>query len=371
MALPPIEIIGAFESTYMPAHDRDVFETTEHDQRWRADLALLEDAGVTRLRYPIRWHRLEAAPGVFDWTETDEVLEHLRASGFRPIVDLVHHTSYPAWLTGGFADPRFGSAYLRYAEAFARRYPWIEEYTLFNEPFSTLFLSGHEAVWPPYLSGMTNFVDLLANVLPAVAEASRLYRRLLPGARHIWTDTCEFHTGSDESGQRYADMANERRFLAIDAFLGRGYDPEGPLGELLEEAGATGSRPSSRAPLTFWGSTTTPTASGTSGTGAARRRPRTRFPLPTRSSSTGSATACRAPSRRPTSAAPPPTGPPGSSTCSSSARSRGTAGSLSTVSAGSPSSTRPTGTRSCSGPTATSTPSGSTGSTRAWSATVR
>jgi beta-glucosidase/6-phospho-beta-glucosidase/beta-galactosidase len=239
MAPAPIELIGAFESTYMPAHDRDVFETTEHDQRWRADLALLEDAGVTRLRYPIRWHRVEATPGAFDWTQTDEVLEHLRAGGFRPIVDLVHHTSYPAWLTDGFADPRFGASYLRYAEAFALRYPWIEEYTLFNEPFSTLFLSGHEGIWPPYQTGLTSFVDLLANVLPAVAEASRLYRRLLPGARHVWTDTCEFHTGSDESGQRYADMANERRFLAIDAFLGRGYDPEGPLGELLEEAGGS------------------------------------------------------------------------------------------------------------------------------------
>jgi beta-glucosidase/6-phospho-beta-glucosidase/beta-galactosidase len=234
---PPLEIIGGFESTFMPAHDRDIFETTEHDVRWREDLGLLARSGITRLRYPIRWHRIEETEGTFDWSSTDEVMGHLREHGFRPIVDLVHHTSYPAWLTDGFADARFGPAYLRYAEAFARRYPWVEEYTLFNEPFSTLFLCGHEAIWPPYHRGLQGFVDLLVNVMPAVAEASTLYRELLPDARHVWVDTCEFHTGSDESGQRYADMANDRRFLVLDAFLGRGYDVDSQLGRDLAPAG--------------------------------------------------------------------------------------------------------------------------------------
>ncbi len=233
----PIEILGSFESTYMPGHDRDVLETTDHVGRWREDLLLLEDMGVTRLRYPIRWHRIEQTEGRFDWAETDEVLGYLRVNGFRPIVDLVHHTSYPAWLTDGFADPRFGPAYLRYVEAFARRYPWIEEYTLFNEPFATLFLCGHEAIWPPYRSGMKSFVDMLANVLPPLAEASRLYRELLPSARHVWNDSCEHHLGLDESGRSYAEYANERRFVVIDAFLGRAYDPEGPFGRFLHEAG--------------------------------------------------------------------------------------------------------------------------------------
>ncbi|WP_210481285.1 family 1 glycosylhydrolase [Naasia sp. SYSU D00948] len=233
----PIEILGSFESTFMPAHDRDVIETTEHDKRWREDLLLVTDMGITRLRYPIRWHRIEEVEGVFDWSETDEILEHMRDLGLRPIVDLVHHTSYPAWLTDGFADERFGPAYLRYAEAFARRYPWVEEYTLFNEPFATLFLCGHEAIWPPYRSGLESFVDLLVNVLPPVAEASRLYRELLPSARHVWNDSCERHIGTDASGQSYADLANERRFAVLDAFLGRPYDTEGPFGRLLHESG--------------------------------------------------------------------------------------------------------------------------------------
>jgi beta-glucosidase/6-phospho-beta-glucosidase/beta-galactosidase len=232
-----LAIIGGFESTFLPAHDRDIFETTQHDSRWRDDVALLDREGIRRLRYPVRWHRVEAQEGRFDWTHTDETLGYLRDAGFDPIVDLVHHTSYPLWLTGGFADPRFGPSYVRYAREFALRYPWVREYTLFNEPFSTLFLSGHEAIWPPYGSGVRGFVDLIANVLPAVAETSRLYRELLPGARHVWVDTCEHHTGSDASGRAYAAMANDRRFLVLDAFLGRGYSSDSDLGTALDDAG--------------------------------------------------------------------------------------------------------------------------------------
>ena len=237
MPVGGIELVGAFESTYLPGHDRDIVETTGHDVCWRQDLELLASAGVRRLRYPVRWHRVEAEEGTFDWSGTDRVLGFLRDRGFRPIVDLVHHTSYPRWLAGGFADPRFGAAYLRYAEAFALRYPWVAEYTLFNEPFSTLFLSGHEGVWPPYQRGLPNFVGQILNVLPAVAQASDLFAGLLPHARHVWVDTCEHHTGSGAAGAAYAAMANERRFLVIDAFLGRGYDRDGAWGAALKEAG--------------------------------------------------------------------------------------------------------------------------------------
>src|SRR5207249_567405 len=122
---------------------------------------------------------------------TDAVLGYLRDTGVRPMVDLLHHTSYPRWLRRGFADRGFAKAYFRYVEAFAGRYPWIEEYTLFNEPFTTLLLCGQEGVWPPRLRGLKGFLTLAANVFPAVAQASRAYRQLLPSARHVYVDTCE------------------------------------------------------------------------------------------------------------------------------------------------------------------------------------
>ncbi|HEY4610323.1 MAG TPA: family 1 glycosylhydrolase [Ilumatobacteraceae bacterium] len=216
-----VEMIGAFESTYQPAHDIDVAESTRHIEHRETDLLLLRTCGVSRVRYPIRWHRVEPQRGVFDWKATDELFEHMLDYGWSPIVDLVHHTSYPAWLRGGFADPRFSDAYLGYVEAVMQRYPWIEEYTLFNEPFATLLLCGHEGIWPPYGRGMESFTKLLGNVLPAISKAGRLAREILPNARHLHVDSCERHTGSGRSGMRYAEYANDRRFFVLDALLGR------------------------------------------------------------------------------------------------------------------------------------------------------
>ena len=235
---PPIEFIGGFESTYQPALDVDVAETTGHIRRWQADLDLLLASGVRRLRYPVRWHRIEQVRGRFDWRETDEILGYQRDHGIRPIVDLLHHTSYPAWISRGFADRRFGPAYLRFVDAFARRYPWIEEYTLFNEPFTTFLLCGQEGVWPPHLRGVKGFLTLARNVFPAIAEASRRYRELLPAARHVYVDICEAHTWSVPEAKVWADYANDRRFFLLDLFLGRPIDRQRPFVAEVVAAGA-------------------------------------------------------------------------------------------------------------------------------------
>ena len=216
-----IPFIGGFESTYQPHLDVDVAETTGHIARWRADIDLLRSCGVDRLRYPVRWHRIELEPRRFDWTTTDEVLGYLRDTGMRPMVDLLHHTSYPRWMKRGFADRRFGDAYLRFTEEFALRYPWIQEYTLMNEPFTTFLLCGEIGVWAPHLQGLKGFLTLAVNVFPAVAEASRRYRSLLPAARHVYVDTCERHGAATPAAAHRADYANDRRFFLLDLFLGR------------------------------------------------------------------------------------------------------------------------------------------------------
>ncbi|MFL6153259.1 MAG: family 1 glycosylhydrolase [Ornithinibacter sp.] len=232
-----VPFIGAFESTFLPGHGVDVAETTGHSSRWRSDLDADLRAGVTTFRYPLRWHRIESEPGRYDWRGTDAVLAHLKERGAEPIVDLVHHTSYPQWLVEGFRDRRFGPAYLRFVEAVATRYPWLTSYTLFNEPFATLFLAGHEALWPPYDRGMEGFTRLANNVLPAVSAASACLRELLPDARHLWVDTAEHHAGTPGDAARYAAEANDRRFVLLDLALGRHLDLSRPVLRSIVEAG--------------------------------------------------------------------------------------------------------------------------------------
>ncbi len=215
-------------------------ETTGHVARWRSDLELLTECGVTRVRYPVRWHRVEQERGRFDWRATDDVLAWMRDQGLRPILDLCHHTSYPRWLKRGFVDRRFAASYLRYVEAFAARYPWVEEYTLFNEPFTTFLLCGEMGVWPPHMHGLKGFLTVARSVLPALTEASRALRDLLPTARHFYVDACERATAAVPEARRPAEVANDRRFFVLDLFLGRPLDPDRPF---VAEVLAAGGRP--------------------------------------------------------------------------------------------------------------------------------
>ncbi|HUQ23063.1 MAG TPA: family 1 glycosylhydrolase [Gaiellaceae bacterium] len=223
-----IPFVGAFESTYQPAFDTDGFETTRHVLRWRDDLELLYACGVREIRYPVRWHRIEVEPGSFDWDQTDEVLGYLEDAGIRVIVDLVHHTSYPLWIRD-FADPAFGPALLRYVRAFAERYPGVEAYTIFNEPFTTFLLCGDAGIWPPRLRGLEGFVTVARNVFPALTEASRLLGELLPEARHVYLEVCERHSSSSPAGAWFAEWTNDRRFFLTDLFLGRELDRRRPF----------------------------------------------------------------------------------------------------------------------------------------------
>ncbi len=232
-----VPFIGAFESTFHPRHDRDVGDFNGHWEQWNGDLDALLRAGVRRVRYPMRWHRIEAWGGAYDFSATDRELGYLREHGVEPIIDLVHHTSYPAWLDDGFRDRRFPGAYRAYAEAVAARYPWITSYTLFNEPFATLFLAGHQALWPPYDRGMAGFVRLAKNVLPAICAVARQWAGALPDARHIWVDTCEHHAGTPGEPSQYAALANDRRHVLLDLVLGHDLDEKRPFLRQLIDAG--------------------------------------------------------------------------------------------------------------------------------------
>ncbi|HLL61786.1 MAG TPA: glycosyltransferase [Propionibacteriaceae bacterium] len=230
-------LIAGFESTYLPLHEIDIVESTRHDHHWRQDLSDLR-GHVRSLRYPIRWHRVEAEPGRYDWSATDAILAHLHELGLSPIVDLVHHTSYPAWLHDGLRDRRFGPAFVRFTAAVAERYPWLEAYTLFNEPFSTLSFAGHEALWPPYDTGLEGMARLVTNVLPALSEAAGIWRQLCPSAQHVWVDTCEHHECAPGTAEQHVALVNDRRHVFLDLALGHDLDLSRPYLGALVRAGA-------------------------------------------------------------------------------------------------------------------------------------
>jgi beta-glucosidase/6-phospho-beta-glucosidase/beta-galactosidase len=215
------EFLTGFEGTHIFGSGWDVLETTEHTTRYRDDLLRLQRDGLTSFRACIPWHRIERERGVYDWSWTDGYLAYVRTLGLTPIVDPLHHTSFPEWLGEGFADPEFGAYYLRFLSAFARRYPWVEHYTIINEPFVTTWFCGQCAVWQPRHEGPQCFVPMLLAVARAICECTAGVARLVPEAKFIHAESCERHSALDLKSVAHAEQGNALRFCVLDLILGR------------------------------------------------------------------------------------------------------------------------------------------------------
>src|SRR5436305_1770927 len=111
-----LEHYGAFESTRIHGCSADILDTTRHHEFWSTDLEMLHAAGIRRLRYSAPWHKIEPHPNVFDFSWLDQPLCFMRQAGMSPVLDPLHHTSFPDWLVGGFANPHFPDVYRRFIE---------------------------------------------------------------------------------------------------------------------------------------------------------------------------------------------------------------------------------------------------------------
>ncbi len=213
-------VFGAFESTYIHGSGKDVLETTRHLERWRHDLDLLLSAGIRHLRYPIPWHRIERTRGAYDFTCIDGPMDYMRRQGMRPVVDPLHHTSFPEWLTGGFVHPEFSAFYCAFLRKMMERYPWIDQCTVFNEPLATTILCGLMGIWYPFHGSDHSFCRMAVQVSKIMVDASRLVRSLQPRMEFIRIDTGEYHHARDKKVESWVEFCNERRFLYDDLTAG-------------------------------------------------------------------------------------------------------------------------------------------------------
>jgi dTDP-4-dehydrorhamnose reductase len=207
-----LEMWGGIECSHVRVGDRvrDQIAETGHRQR-EGDLDLVAGLGLRTLRYPVVW----GAAG-FGWT--DARLARLRALGITPIAGLLHH----GWGPGDMhaLHPDFVGGFAAHAEAVARRYPWLRDYTPINEPVTTArfaYLYGH---WFPHMREEAAFFRAVVACATATAEAMRRIRAIRPDARLIQTEDMG-RVFAVPALQYQADYENERRFLGADLLSGR------------------------------------------------------------------------------------------------------------------------------------------------------
>lgn len=189
-----------------------------HDRRWREDFRLVHELGIRCLRYGPPYHRTHLGPGSYDWSFADETFAELRRLEIVPIADLCHF-GLPDWL-GDFQNPDFPRYFAEYAEAFARRYPWIWLYTPVNEMLVTAEYSALRGYWNEQLADDRAFVTALTHVVDANVRASEAICRT-GEPWFVQSETTRYYHPRDPEATAWSGHLNEHRFLSLDLNYGR------------------------------------------------------------------------------------------------------------------------------------------------------
>lgn len=213
----------------------DEMEKCGHYQRWRTDFELTKELGICFLRYGVPLHRVFAGPERFDWEFSDLAFQDLKRREIVPIADLCHF-GVPDWM-GNFQNPEFPELFARYADAFARRYHWVQLYTPVNEMFICALFSAAFGWWNEQLRSDRAFVTALKHIVKANVLAMQAILRVRPDAIFIQSESSEYFHAENPRAIKPAEIMNAKRFLSLDLNYGRRVDSE--MYEYLRDNGMT------------------------------------------------------------------------------------------------------------------------------------
>ena len=106
--------------------------------RYREDIALLADAGLTAYRFSLEWSRIEPVRGRFSRAELAHyrrMIEYCFERGITPVVTLQHFTT-PQWFAeaGGWSSPEATDLFCRYVEQACTILDGVDWVATMNEP---------------------------------------------------------------------------------------------------------------------------------------------------------------------------------------------------------------------------------------------
>ena len=213
----------------------DEFEKCGHYTHWKKDFELVQEIGITFLRYGPPIHLTFLGPDKYDWSFSDETFAELKRRNIIPIVDLCHF-GVPDWI-GNFQNPDFAALFAKYAGAFARRFPWIQLYTPINEMYICALFSAYYGWWNEQLTTDLSFVTALKNIVKANVLAMQEILQVRPDAIFIQSESSEYFHAENPRAVKPAELMNARRFLSLDLNYGKRVESE--LYEYLMDNGMT------------------------------------------------------------------------------------------------------------------------------------
>ena len=165
-------------------------------------------------------------------------MDLMQSLGMKPILDPLHHTSFPTWLSDGFLNADFPALYERFIGQIADRYEWVTDYTVMNEPLATTLFCSYTGMWYPHRSSERDFVAMALRVAKCICLCTHLLKRKNKETQIVHVDTAEEHRALDALSAEWVGHANERRFLILDLVLGR-VEKHHPLYGYFRKEGAS------------------------------------------------------------------------------------------------------------------------------------
>jgi beta-glucosidase/6-phospho-beta-glucosidase/beta-galactosidase len=214
---------------------QDELAKTKHYERWRDDFGLLQELGIEYLRYGPPYFSTHTGPGKYDWGFTDETFSALRAQKTKLIVDLCHF-GLPDWL-GNFQNDDWPGLFVEYAQAFARRFPWVRFYTPVNEIFIAATFSAQFGWWNERLKTDKGFVTAIKNLCKANVMAMHAILKERSDAIFVQSESTQYFHLDGPDCEDFARRFNEKRFLSFD--LTYGHHVNATIYEYLLDNGMT------------------------------------------------------------------------------------------------------------------------------------
>jgi beta-glucosidase/6-phospho-beta-glucosidase/beta-galactosidase len=213
----------------------DEMAKCRHYDLWSEDFDRVQELDISFLRYGIPLYRVFVGAGKYDWAFSDLTFGDLRRRRILPIADLCHF-GVPDWI-GDFQNPDFPQLFAEYAEAFARRYPWVQLYTPVNEMYVCAIFSASFGWWNERLKTDQAFVTALKHIVKANVLAMHAILKVRPDAIFIQSESSEYFHAENPQAIKPAEIMNAKRFLSLDLNYGRRVDSD--MYEFLLDNGMT------------------------------------------------------------------------------------------------------------------------------------
>jgi beta-glucosidase len=214
--------------------------------RYREDMSLLAEAGLTGYRFSVEWARIEPERGFVSRAMLDHYRRMIDASlevGLEPVVTLMHFT-VPRWMhaAGFWRNPEAPELFAGYTETVLPILDGVRYVCTINEPNIAAMLAGGEKAENMVANGLPD-PDL--DVADALLTSHRLAREVLasaPGIRSGWTIATQDFVPTGEPGSEervreygysrddwYLEQSAGDDFVGVQAYTRTFVGPDGPL----------------------------------------------------------------------------------------------------------------------------------------------